>query len=163
RVVLHEGRDHALPRIPHPHRVLEGRDPRPRGIHRQAVLERVSQEGDRAVHGHHGDAWHRSDGPHSGSIHPRRRPRRTQHDGVVVQRWDPEAVELRLPFNDEWSASDGYLHGGAVATLIDTAGCGAVAAGHDYVKGRRATTVSLSVQYLSFAQREDIVATAQCT
>ena len=40
-----------------------------------------------------------------------------RHLGIVVQRWDPEAVELRLPFNDEWSASDGYLHGGAVATL----------------------------------------------
>src|SRR3954469_2260307 len=82
-----------------------------------------------------------------------------RHLGLVVQRWDADGVEIRLPYRDEWSASDGYLHGGALATLIDTTGCGAGAAGDDSNNGSRTTTVSLSVQYLSFARREDVVAT----
>ena len=50
-----------------------------------------------------------------------------------------------------------------MAALIDAAGCGAVAAGHDYNNGSRVTTVSISVQYLSFAPQEDVIAKARCT
>jgi hypothetical protein len=36
-----------------------------------------------------------------------------------------------------------------LSALIDTAGCGAVAAGHDYARGSRITTVALAVQFLT--------------
>jgi uncharacterized protein (TIGR00369 family) len=83
--------------------------------------------------------------------------------GMTVERWDEQGVEIRLPYDDGFTANDGYLHGGMLATLIDAAGCGAVAAGHDYNNGSRVTTVSMSVQYLSFAQREAVIARASCT
>ena len=83
--------------------------------------------------------------------------------GIRVCRWDPEGVELYLPYRDDLSAHDGVFHGGVVSALIDTAGCGAVAAGHDYDKGSRITTIALAVQYFTVAPQEDIVAFAHCT
>lgn len=83
--------------------------------------------------------------------------------GVRVRRWEPDGVELYLPFRDDLSAHEGIFHGGVVAALIDTAGCGAVAAGHDYDKGSRITTVALAVQFFTVAPGEDIVAFARCT
>jgi uncharacterized protein (TIGR00369 family) len=83
--------------------------------------------------------------------------------GVQVIRWDPDGVQMVLPFRDDLSAHDGIFHGGVVSTLIDTAGCGAVAAGHDYDKGSRITTIALSVQFFTVAPGEDLVADARCT
>jgi uncharacterized protein (TIGR00369 family) len=83
--------------------------------------------------------------------------------GVVVQRWDPDGVELYLPYRDDLSAHNGIFHGGVLAALIDTAGCGAVAAGHDYNNGSRITTVSLAVQFFTVAPGESVVAFARCT
>ncbi|MFI5042058.1 MAG: PaaI family thioesterase [Acidimicrobiales bacterium] len=83
--------------------------------------------------------------------------------GITVRQWDPDGVELHLPYRDDLSAHDGIFHGGVVSALIDTAGCGAVAAGHDYANGSRITTISMAVQYLTVAPGEDIVAIAHCT
>lgn len=83
--------------------------------------------------------------------------------GIAVQRWEPDGVELHLPYRDDLSAHQGIFHGGVLSALIDTAGCGAVAAGHDYDKGSRITTVALAVQYLTVAPGEDVVAHARCT
>ncbi len=62
-----------------------------------------------------------------------------RHCGIEVRRWDDEAVELFLPYAD------------------------AVMAGHDFAKGSRLTTISLSVHYLSVAPGEDLLATGRCT
>jgi uncharacterized protein (TIGR00369 family) len=83
--------------------------------------------------------------------------------GVRVLRWEPDGVELELPYSDASSAHDGVLHGGAVAALVDTAGAGAVMAGHDFDKGSRLTTISLSINYLSGATAPAVVAHARCT
>jgi uncharacterized protein (TIGR00369 family) len=83
--------------------------------------------------------------------------------GIRVRRWEPDGVELHLPYRDDLSAHDGIFHGGVVSALIDTAGCGAVAAGHDYDKGSRITTIALAVQYFTVAPGEDLVAFARCT
>jgi acyl-coenzyme A thioesterase PaaI-like protein len=69
--------------------------------------------------------------------------------GIEVRRWDDEAVELFLPYADVLSAHGGIFHGGVVAALLD--------------KGSRLTTISLSVQYLSVAPGEDLVAAGRCT
>ena len=85
------------------------------------------------------------------------------HCGMTVLRWDPNGVEMHLPFADHLGAHDGIFHGGVVSALIDTAGCGAVAAGHDFSLSSRITTVSLAVQYFSVAPWEGALARARCT
>ncbi|TDU01785.1 uncharacterized protein (TIGR00369 family) [Streptomyces sp. 846.5] len=79
-----------------------------------------------------------------------------------VLRWDDGGVEMALPYAEVLSAHDGVFHGGVVSALIDTAGGGAVMAGHDFDKGSRVSTVSLSVQYLTPARGPELVAYAHC-
>jgi|SRR5689334_2112981 uncharacterized protein (TIGR00369 family) len=83
--------------------------------------------------------------------------------GVSVLRWDAEAVELEIPYSDALSAHVGFFHGGVLSALIDTAGAGAVMAGHDFNLGSRLSTISLSVNYLSAASGNTVVASARCT
>ena len=86
-----------------------------------------------------------------------------KHCALQVRQWDAEAVELFLPYADELSAHTGIFHGGVVAALLDTTASGAVVAGHDFTKGSRLTTISMSVQYLSVAPGEDLLAIGHCT
>ncbi len=83
--------------------------------------------------------------------------------GIRVRRWGPDGVEMVMPYSDELSAHPGVFHGGAIATLIDTAGGAAVMAGHDFTRGSRLSTVAMSVQYLATARGETVVADARCT
>jgi uncharacterized protein (TIGR00369 family) len=83
--------------------------------------------------------------------------------GIRIPRWDADGVEFHLPYRDDLSAHPGAFHGGVISALIDTCGCGAVMAGHDFNRGSRLTTVSLAVQYLSVAPGEAVVAQAHCT
>jgi uncharacterized protein (TIGR00369 family) len=83
--------------------------------------------------------------------------------GFEIVDFTPEVVRVRAAFRPELSAHEKVFHGGVLATLIDTAGSGAVIAGHDYSLGTRLTTVAMSVQYLSVAPGEDIVAEGRCT
>jgi uncharacterized protein (TIGR00369 family) len=82
---------------------------------------------------------------------------------MKILRWDGGGVEMHLPYRDDLSAHPEVFHGGVLSALIDTAGCGAVAAGHDYNRGNRVTTVALSVQYLSVDPGHDAIAYATCT
>lgn len=79
-----------------------------------------------------------------------------------VTRWDPDGVEIVLPYTETLSAHEGIFHGGVVSALIDTAGAGAVIAGHDFAKGSRLSTVSMSVQYLAPARGREALAYARC-
>ena len=63
-------------------------------------------------------------------------------------------MRARLKYQPRLSAHDGVFHGGVLATALDAAGGGAVAAGHDYNLGSRFTTVTMTVQYLSVAPGE---------
>lgn len=80
-----------------------------------------------------------------------------------VNRWDPEGVEMHLPLRDDLTAHAGVFHGGVIAALIDTAGCAAVAAGHDYDRGNRITTIALSVQFQTVDPGTSVTAYARCT
>ncbi|MCX2934426.1 PaaI family thioesterase [Mycobacterium sp. CVI_P3] len=81
--------------------------------------------------------------------------------GLHIVTWRPDLVEIRLPYSEQLSAHDGVFHGGVVAALVDTAGVGAVMAGHDYAKGSRSSTVSLALNYLSVAAG-DLTARGHC-
>ena len=86
-----------------------------------------------------------------------------RHCALRILTWDEESVEIALPYAEELSAHDGIFHGGVVAALLDTTATAAVIAGHDFARGSRLTTISMSVQYLSVAPGEDLVCEGQCT
>jgi uncharacterized protein (TIGR00369 family) len=82
--------------------------------------------------------------------------------GIVVERWDDDGVRLRLPFDARLTNDGDVYHGGAVASLVDTAGASAVFAGHDFEKGARAATVSMTVNYTGAGRSTDLIADARC-
>jgi uncharacterized protein (TIGR00369 family) len=82
--------------------------------------------------------------------------------GIVIEEWSPDGVRLRLPFAAHLTNDGAAYHGGAVASLVDTAGAAAVWAGHDYDKGMRAATVTLTVNYTGAGRGGDLLADAVC-
>ena len=82
--------------------------------------------------------------------------------GVEVERWGDDGVTIRLPFDPELTNDGAVYHGGAVASLMDTAGAAAVWAGHDFDKGTRAATVSMTINYTGAVMRADLLAEAVC-
>jgi uncharacterized protein (TIGR00369 family) len=81
--------------------------------------------------------------------------------GAEVQTWTEEEVVLRVPFAERLTNDGREYHGGVIASLMDTAGAAAVWAGHDFDKGLRASTVSMTVNYTGRAQG-DLLAIARC-
>ena len=81
--------------------------------------------------------------------------------GTVVEAWGPDEVRLRVPFAEHLTNDGREYHGGVVASLMDTAGAAAVWAGHDFDRGLRASTVSMTVNYTGRAHG-DLLASARC-
>jgi len=71
--------------------------------------------------------------------------------GIVIERYEPDFVVMRLPFREDLTNDGTSYHGGVIATLMDSAGGLAAWSHHDFDKGTRAATVSLSVQYIGGA------------
>ncbi len=65
-------------------------------------------------------------------------------------------ARIRLPFRPELLQPAGVVHGGVIATLVDSVFVPAVGAG--YPERRRYSTVDLSVQYLGAVTSEDLLA-----
>lgn len=82
--------------------------------------------------------------------------------GIVFDRYEPDDVVLRVPFREELTNDGTYYHGGVVASAIDTAGAAAVWSNHDFDKGQRASTVSVSIQYTGACKQSDLVCHAAC-
>jgi uncharacterized protein (TIGR00369 family) len=82
--------------------------------------------------------------------------------GITVDAWEPDGVSLVMPFDERLTNDGREYHGGAIAALIDTAGASAVWAGHDFDRGLRASTVTMTVNYLGRGAG-DLVASARCT
>jgi uncharacterized protein (TIGR00369 family) len=76
--------------------------------------------------------------------------------GLEVVRYEPDDVEVRLPFRHELSNDGHTYHGGVVATVLDTTGALAAWSNHDFDRGIRAATVAMSVQYLAASDRTDL-------
>lgn len=81
--------------------------------------------------------------------------------GVTFDRYEPDDVILRLPFKAELTNDGTAFHGGVIASALDTAGAAAAWSNHDFDRGTRASTVSMSVQYVGAAKRSDLVCTAR--
>jgi uncharacterized protein (TIGR00369 family) len=81
--------------------------------------------------------------------------------GLVVESYQPDDVTVRLPFRAELTNDGLNYHGGVVASVIDTTGGLAAWSNHDFDRGIRAATVSVSIQYVAGARGEDLVCRAR--
>src|SRR5438309_2371093 len=80
--------------------------------------------------------------------------------GIVFDRYEPDDVTIRLPFREDLTNDGTYYHGGVIASVVDTAGAAAAWSNHDFDKGARASTVSMSVQYVGACKKSDLVCRA---
>ncbi len=81
--------------------------------------------------------------------------------GVVFDRYEHDDVVLRVPFREELTNDGTFYHGGVIATALDTAGAAAAWSNHDFEKGAKASTVSMSVQYVGAAKKSDLLCHAR--
>jgi uncharacterized protein (TIGR00369 family) len=83
------------------------------------------------------------------------------HLGIVFDRYEPDDVVLRLPFRADLTNDGTYYHGGVIASVLDTAGAAAAWSNHDFSKGTRASTISMSVQYVGACKGSDLLCVAR--
>jgi uncharacterized protein (TIGR00369 family) len=76
--------------------------------------------------------------------------------GLVLEEVRTDYARMRLPFRPELNQPAGVMHGGAIATLIDTVVVPAV--GGAYPEPRTLFTIDMHVQYLEAIRGEDAVA-----
>jgi uncharacterized protein (TIGR00369 family) len=74
---------------------------------------------------------------------------------------EPGTATLRLPYDKTVTTIGSVVHGGAIATLIDSAGAAAAWSDAEVPANIRGTTVSLAILYLAAAEDEDIQAVAR--
>lgn len=76
--------------------------------------------------------------------------------GLTVEEVRTDYCRMRLPFRPELEQLAGVVHGGAIATTLDSVVVPAV--GSAYTADHRYSTVDMHVQYLSALVQEDGVA-----
>src|SRR5438105_1027875 len=74
------------------------------------------------------------------------------HLGIKLTDIQPGVATLTLPFTDALVTIGTIVHGGAIASLIDTAAMVAAWSDAEVTANPRGTTVNLTVAYLSAAQ-----------
>lgn len=80
--------------------------------------------------------------------------------GLVVERYEPDDVATRLPFRVELSNDGSTYHGGVVSAAIDTTGALTAWSNHDFDRGKRASTVSMALQYVAGSSGGDLLCSA---
>lgn len=83
------------------------------------------------------------------------------HLGIELVEIDDGRARLRLPFRDEVVTIGTVVHGGAIATLVDTAAMAAAWAGAEVPDRLRGSTVGLTISYLAPADGVDVTASAE--
>ena len=78
--------------------------------------------------------------------------------GLLVEEIRTDYARMRLPYRRELNQPHGVMHGGAIATLIDTAVVPAI--GSAYEDARTLLTVDMHVTYLAAVAGEDAIAEA---
>jgi uncharacterized protein (TIGR00369 family) len=82
--------------------------------------------------------------------------------GFVVSRWDEHGVRMEVDSRDDLANSVGSMHGGVIATLVDTAANAAAVTVGAFAPDTLIATVSMTVSYTGPA-RGHLVADATCT
>src|SRR5438309_11939021 len=83
------------------------------------------------------------------------------HLGIQLTTLQPGVATLTLPFTEAIVTIGAIVHGGAIASLIDTAAMVAAWSDAELPAKARGTTVNISVAYLAAAEHEDIQAVAR--
>lgn len=83
------------------------------------------------------------------------------HLAIELVALEPGTATLRLPFDQTMTTIGSVVHGGAIATLLDSAGAAAAWSDAEVPANIRGTTVTLSVSYLAAAEDEDVLAVAR--
>ncbi len=81
--------------------------------------------------------------------------------GMRLVAMQPDAATLAMPFDESLVTIGTVVHGGAIASLIDTTAMVAAWSGAALPEKLRGTTVGLTVTYLNAASSEDLEATAK--
>lgn len=76
--------------------------------------------------------------------------------GIRVDELRRDYARMSLPWRAELNQPQGLMHGGAIATLIDTVVVPAI--GTAYEDPRKYSTIEMSVRYLAPVRQEDLVA-----
>jgi len=83
------------------------------------------------------------------------------HLGMQLAGIQPGMATLILPFTNSLVTVGTIVHGGAIASLIDTAAMVAAWSDTEVPTKARGTTVNLSIAYLAAAEKEDLQAIAR--
>lgn len=83
------------------------------------------------------------------------------HLGMRLAALEQDRAELVLPFADELATIGDVVHGGAIATLIDTAGMAAAWADGSEPGDCAGSTIGMSVDYVAAARGQDLTAEAK--
>ena len=83
------------------------------------------------------------------------------HLGMQLTDLQPGVATLTLPFSEALVTIGTVMHGGAIASLIDTAAMVAAWSDIEVPEKVRGTTVNLTVAYLAAAEQEDLQAIAR--
>lgn len=79
--------------------------------------------------------------------------------GIEIISVSTDEVTIKIPFRNELIGGGSALHGGVISSLLDLTGAMAAWSGHDPSRGMKASTVSLTINFLSAAIEKDIFAT----
>jgi uncharacterized protein (TIGR00369 family) len=81
-----------------------------------------------------------------------------RHLGIELRSLGQDRAELLLPYRPELATMGDVVHGGAIATLIDTTGTAAAWADDSEPDDMGGATVSMTVEYVSAARGGDLLA-----
>lgn len=83
------------------------------------------------------------------------------HLGMRLVEMEPGLAVMELPFSEAVITVGKVVHGGAIASLVDTTATVAAWSGAELPAKVRGSTVSMTVTYLVPAEQENIQATAR--
>ena len=81
--------------------------------------------------------------------------------GLKLEALEPGVSRMRLPYDDSLPTMGDVVHGGAISSLIDTAAAAAAWSGAEVPEKIRASTVGFTVDFLSPARAQDVIAEAR--
>ena len=81
--------------------------------------------------------------------------------GLAIDRLDGEVCVMRMPYDPDLATLGDTVHGGAIASLIDTAGMTAAWGDETPTEQAAGATVSMAVDYVAAARGTDLRAHAR--
>jgi uncharacterized protein (TIGR00369 family) len=83
--------------------------------------------------------------------------------GLRLVEMEPDRVVVEMPFDAKLATAGELIHGGAISGLVDTTAALAAWSGHDLAAGTRWGTVGITVNFLSGAAGEALIAEGRVT